>query len=217
MSCRLTSYRGRNGRDQGRERGAYDCAGQANVHPAPVCQPLSRPGSVVLRPGRHFEDCEEVKQQREPLVLLYQTDDGTARVEVRMEGETVWLSQNQMANLFKTTKQNDGQHICNVFAEGELATESVVKDFRRWQAVPHQALQPGRHHLRRLSRQIPPQHPDPPLGDAAVAQLSGQGICPGRNYRNRATARGTNFQHGYRDNSCCTITERHHPLLGVVP
>ncbi|MDP2762885.1 MAG: hypothetical protein Q8O64_21210 [Sideroxyarcus sp.] len=50
-------------------------------------------------------------------VLLYQTDDGTTRVEVRMAGETVWLNQNQMADLFLTTKQNVGQHIRNVFAE----------------------------------------------------------------------------------------------------
>ncbi len=66
---------------------------------------------------------------QEPQVLLYQTDDGTTRVEVRMGGETVWLNQNQMAELFLSTKQNVGQHIRNVFAEGELASESVVKDF----------------------------------------------------------------------------------------
>ncbi len=65
----------------------------------------------------------------ETQVLLYQTDDGTTRVEVRMGGETVWLNQNQMAELFLSTKQNVGQHIRNVFAEGELAPESVVKDF----------------------------------------------------------------------------------------
>lgn len=62
-------------------------------------------------------------------VLLYQTDDGATRVEVRMAGETVWLNQAQMADLFQSTKQNVGQHIRNVFAEGELAPESVVKDF----------------------------------------------------------------------------------------
>lgn len=70
-----------------------------------------------------------MKPQREPQVLLYKTDDGTTRVEVRMEGETVWLNQAQMADLFLTTKQNIGQHIRNVFAEGELAPEPVVKDF----------------------------------------------------------------------------------------
>ena len=65
----------------------------------------------------------------EPNVLLYQTEDGTTRVEVRMEGESVWLNQNQIAELFLTTKQNIGQHIRNVFTEGELAPEPVVKDF----------------------------------------------------------------------------------------
>jgi len=69
------------------------------------------------------------KHTQEPQVLLYQTDDGTTRVEVRMAGETVWLNQNQMADLFLSTKQNIGQHIRNVFTEGELAPESVVKDF----------------------------------------------------------------------------------------
>jgi len=70
-----------------------------------------------------------MKQRSEAQVLLYQTDDGTTRVEVRMAGETVWLNQNQMADLFLSTKQNIGQHIRNIFAEGELAPESVVKDF----------------------------------------------------------------------------------------
>ena len=64
-----------------------------------------------------------------PEFLLYQTEDGQTRVEVRMTDETVWLHQNQMADLFQTTKQNVGQHIRNVFAEGELEAESVVKDF----------------------------------------------------------------------------------------
>ena len=65
----------------------------------------------------------------EPQVLLCQTDDGTTRMEVRLAGETVWLNQNQMADLFLTTKQNIGQYIRNVFADGNLAPESVVKDF----------------------------------------------------------------------------------------
>ncbi|MBP9174735.1 MAG: hypothetical protein KBF54_09300 [Rhizobiales bacterium] len=70
-----------------------------------------------------------MKLQPEPQALLYQTDDGAARVEVRMEGETLWLNQNQMADFFLTTKQNLGQHIRNVFTEGELDPEPVVKDF----------------------------------------------------------------------------------------
>ena len=61
--------------------------------------------------------------------LLYSTEDGQARLEVRLSGETVWLSQAQMAELFQTTKQNVGQHIRKIFDDGELQAESVVKDF----------------------------------------------------------------------------------------
>ena len=68
-------------------------------------------------------------QSSETPVLVYQTGDGAIRVEVRVEGETVWLNQAQMADLFQTTKQNVGLHIRNIFTEGELAPESVVKDF----------------------------------------------------------------------------------------
>lgn len=67
-----------------------------------------------------------MKQQSEPQVLLYQTGDGATRVEVCMAGETVWLNQSRIADLFLSTKQNIGQHIRNVFAEGELAPESLA-------------------------------------------------------------------------------------------
>ena len=53
-------------------------------------------------------------------VLLYQTSDGQTRLEVRLENETVWLSQSQMAELFQTSIPNVSMHIRNVFAEGEL-------------------------------------------------------------------------------------------------
>lgn len=62
-------------------------------------------------------------------MLLYQTSDGATRLEVRMEDETVWLSQNQMAELFQTSIPNVSMHIRNVFAEGELREVATVKDF----------------------------------------------------------------------------------------
>jgi len=62
-------------------------------------------------------------------VLLYQTSDGQTRLEVRLENETVWLSQNQMAELFQTSIPNVSMHIRNVFGEGELQPGSVVKEF----------------------------------------------------------------------------------------
>ena len=61
--------------------------------------------------------------------LLYQTDDGQVKIDVRLEHETIWLTQQMMADLFQTTKQNIGQHLKNVFAEGELFQDSVVKKF----------------------------------------------------------------------------------------
>jgi hypothetical protein len=60
--------------------------------------------------------------------LVYQTEDGKLKIDVRFEGETVWLTQLQMAELFQTTKQNIGMHIRNAFSEGELREDSVVKE-----------------------------------------------------------------------------------------
>ena len=62
-------------------------------------------------------------------IIIYQSEDGQTKVEVRMEGETVWLTQGQMAELFQTTKQNVSLHIKNSFVEGELHENAVVKEF----------------------------------------------------------------------------------------
>mgnify|MGYP003382206344 CR=1 FL=1 len=62
-------------------------------------------------------------------ILIYQTGDGFTRVDVRMEGETVWLTQNQLAELFQTSNQNIGQHIRNIVEGGELEEERTVKEF----------------------------------------------------------------------------------------
>ena len=60
--------------------------------------------------------------------LFYQTEDGRTQLEVRLENETVWLTQGQMAELFQTTIPNVSMHIRNVFSEGELKLDSVVKE-----------------------------------------------------------------------------------------
>lgn len=62
-------------------------------------------------------------------ILLYQTEDGQTKIDVRLDEETVWLSQKQMIELFQTTKQNISLHIRNIFNEGELDENSVVKDY----------------------------------------------------------------------------------------
>src|SRR5258705_5663881 len=62
-------------------------------------------------------------------IIIYQTQDKRTQIEVRLEDETVWLSQSQMAELFQTKKQNMSLHILNVFEEGELTQDSVVKEY----------------------------------------------------------------------------------------
>ncbi len=62
-------------------------------------------------------------------VLLYQTEDGRARVECRFANESLWLSQAGMAELFQTTKQNIAKHLKAIFAEGELHSEAVVNSW----------------------------------------------------------------------------------------
>ncbi|MCL2135383.1 MAG: virulence RhuM family protein [Candidatus Bathyarchaeota archaeon] len=62
-------------------------------------------------------------------IVIYQIGDGRTKIDVRLEEETVWLTQAQMAELFQTTKQNVSLHINNAFAEGELDKVSVVKEY----------------------------------------------------------------------------------------
>ncbi len=60
-------------------------------------------------------------------LLFYQTEDGKQRIEVRLEEETVWLTQRLMSELFQTTPENITIHLKNIFSEGELDPNSVTK------------------------------------------------------------------------------------------
>ena len=62
-------------------------------------------------------------------ILLYQTPDGESRIEVRLQGETVWLSLEQMTELFQRNKSTISRHIKNVFEEGELQPDTTVAFF----------------------------------------------------------------------------------------
>ena len=62
-------------------------------------------------------------------ILIYQSEDGMTHIDVRMEQETVWLTQQQMAELFNSTIPNISIHIRNIYKEGELDKEATVKDF----------------------------------------------------------------------------------------
>ena len=63
-------------------------------------------------------------------LLIYQTEDGRTRIQVRLEDETVWLTQKLMAELFQKDVRTINEHIRNIFAEGELSPESVIRNFR---------------------------------------------------------------------------------------
>ena len=62
-------------------------------------------------------------------LIIYQTEDGQTKIDVHMENETVWLSLDQMAELFQRDKSTISRHIKNIFDEGELTRESVVANF----------------------------------------------------------------------------------------
>lgn len=82
-------------------------------------------------------DIEKYKPQGE--VVIYQTDEGKASVDVLLENETVWLSQDQIAALYGKSKSTISEHIHNIFAEGELVREVVVRKFRT--TTQHGAIQ----------------------------------------------------------------------------
>ena len=70
---------------------------------------------------------DEIMNEDNNKILIYTSDDGQIKIEVRLEDENVWLTQNAMAELFNTTKQNISLHIKNIFEEKELDENSVVK------------------------------------------------------------------------------------------
>lgn len=78
-------------------------------------------------------------------VIIYQGNDGQTRVEVKYADDTVWLSQQQMAELYKTSRSNVVEHIKHIYEEGELTEDSTCRNFR-------QVRQEGN---RQVSREIP--------------------------------------------------------------
>lgn len=62
-------------------------------------------------------------------IIMYQSEDGTTKIDVRLENKTVWLTQAAMAELFQTTKQNISLHLRNIFSDGELERHATVKEY----------------------------------------------------------------------------------------
>lgn len=78
-------------------------------------------------------------------IIIYQSEDGATHIDVKFTGETVWLSQQQMSELYQTTRPNIVQHIRNIYAEGELDEFSTCKKF----------LQVRQEGSRQVTREIP--------------------------------------------------------------
>lgn len=73
---------------------------------------------------------KEANSNSQGEIVIYQTDDGLTHLDVKISDETVWLTQQQMAELFQSSKANVSEHIKNIFSEGELQEEAVVRKFR---------------------------------------------------------------------------------------
>lgn len=78
-------------------------------------------------------------------IIIYQSEDGETRIDVKFTGDTVWLSQQQMADLYQTSRPNIVQHIRNIYEDGELDEPSTCKNF----------LQVRTEGARQVTREIP--------------------------------------------------------------
>ena len=83
------------------------------------------------------------EKETEKSIIIYQPVEGQAGIDVRVESETVWLSQRQMAALFETSRTNIVEHLGHIYAEGELEKEATCRDFR-------QVRQEGKRQVNRL-------------------------------------------------------------------
>ena len=71
-----------------------------------------------------------MKEEHKGEILIYQSEEGSTKIEVRLENETIWLTQAQLVELYQSSKSNISEHIKHIFEEGELNEELVVRKFR---------------------------------------------------------------------------------------
>lgn len=86
-----------------------------------------------------------MENQNKGYIVIYQTKDGLTKIDVRFEDETVWLFQQQMAELYQSSRTNIVEHIRHIYEEGELQEESTCRKFRQVQLEG----------TRQVSREIP--------------------------------------------------------------
>ncbi len=73
---------------------------------------------------------KDIKTNTQSEIIIYQTEDGNTKIDVKFQDETVWLTQAQLCELYQTSKSNISEHIKHIFEEGELEEDSVVRKIR---------------------------------------------------------------------------------------
>jgi hypothetical protein len=79
-------------------------------------------------------------QENKSQIIIYQTESGETKIDVRFQDETIWLTQKLMADLFQTTSQNITIHLKKIFEDAELDEASVCRDFRHTAKIRKHAI-----------------------------------------------------------------------------
>jgi hypothetical protein len=114
-------------------------------------------------------------------MLIYQ--DGATRLQVRLDGQTVWLPQRLIAELFQITVPTANEHLANIYDERELDPTATIRKFRivqiegsRQDLPTHRPLQFGRHPRGRLPRSLSDRHAVSTMGDGSAQRTAREGL-----------------------------------------
>ena len=123
-------------------------------------------------------------------IVIYQTKDGKTSIDVKLEDETVWLNQAQMAELFQKDRTVIGRHINNVYREGELERDITCAKFAHMGSYSDQQYETAVYdYLRRLSCKVATRYPIPRLGKQSFERIPDQRLCRQSASKDRAIGR----------------------------
>ncbi len=99
---------------------------ELGIHPPPA-----RLDAVAVKEIlKIMKNISSADSNGDAFIIVYQTDNGSPRLDVRLEGDNIWLTQAQLAELYHTSKSNVSEHIRHIFDEGELDENQVIRKFR---------------------------------------------------------------------------------------
>ena len=119
-------------------------------------------------------------------IIIYQSESGETKIDVRFQDETVWLTQAQMEELFQSSHANVVEHIKNIYSEGELDESSTCRKFRQVRREGNRNVERERLYynldmiISGLSHQVLHCNAVPPLGYRALEGVHDQGLRHGR-------------------------------------